>query len=50
MKIFQVDSKDEINQPMFATSVGLIMRGFDYLETFKSTLMQVPELMKNTIS
>ncbi len=30
-------SKEEINQPMFATSVGLIMRGFDYLETFKST-------------
>jgi len=29
-------SKEEINQPMFATSVGLIMRGFDYLETFKS--------------
>jgi cell division protein FtsA len=31
------NSKEEINQPMFATSVGLIMRGFDYLETFKST-------------
>jgi len=30
-------SREEINQPMFATSVGLIMRGFDYLETFKST-------------
>jgi len=30
------NSKDEINQPMFATSVGLIMRGFDYLETYKS--------------
>ncbi len=27
-------SKNEINQPMFATSVGLIMRGFDYLETY----------------
>jgi len=31
------NSKEEINQPMFATSVGLIMRGFDYLETFKSS-------------
>ena len=31
------DSKDEIHQPMFSTSVGLIMRGFDYLETFKSS-------------
>ncbi|MDX2415049.1 MAG: cell division protein FtsA [Bacteroidales bacterium] len=31
------ESREEINQPMFATSVGLIMRGFDYLETFKST-------------
>lgn len=30
------NSKDEINQPMFATSVGLIMRGLDYLETYKS--------------
>jgi len=29
-------SRDEINQPMFATSVGLIMRGLDYLETYKS--------------
>ncbi|MBN1388312.1 MAG: cell division protein FtsA [Bacteroidales bacterium] len=30
------NSRDEINQPMFATSVGLILRGFDYLETYKS--------------
>ncbi|MFO7756573.1 MAG: cell division protein FtsA [Bacteroidales bacterium] len=30
------DSREEINQPMFSTSVGLIMRGFDYLETYKS--------------
>jgi len=30
-------SKDEINQPMFATSVGLIMRGFEYLEIYKSS-------------
>ncbi|MDT8400697.1 MAG: cell division protein FtsA [Bacteroidales bacterium] len=29
-------SRDEINQPMFSTSVGLIMRGLDYLETYKS--------------
>jgi len=27
--------KNEINQPMYATSVGLIMRGFDFLETYK---------------
>ena len=27
--------KNEINQPMYATSVGLIMRGFEYLETYK---------------
>jgi cell division protein FtsA len=30
-------SREEINQPMFATSVGLIMRGFEYLEIFKSS-------------
>jgi cell division protein FtsA len=30
------NSRDEINQPMFSTSVGLIMRGLDYLETYKS--------------
>jgi len=29
--------KSEINQPMYATSVGLIMRGFEYLETYKKT-------------
>ncbi len=28
-------ARDEINQPMYATSVGLIMRGFDFLETYK---------------
>jgi len=27
--------KSEINQPMYATSVGLIMRGFEYLDTYK---------------
>ncbi|HDZ40970.1 MAG TPA: cell division protein FtsA [Bacteroidetes bacterium] len=30
-------SREEINQPMFSTSVGLIMRGLDYLETYKSS-------------
>jgi cell division protein FtsA len=30
-------AKNEINQPMYATSVGLIMRGFDYLETYRKT-------------
>jgi cell division protein FtsA len=30
-------AKNEINQPMYATSVGLIMRGFDFLETYKKT-------------
>jgi cell division protein FtsA len=29
--------RNEINQPMYATSVGLIMRGFDYLETYKKS-------------
>jgi cell division protein FtsA len=28
-------ARNEINQPMYATSVGLIMRGFDFLETYK---------------
>jgi cell division protein FtsA len=30
-------AKNEISQPMYATSVGLIMRGFDYLETYKKS-------------
>lgn len=30
-------SKNEINQPMYATSVGLIMCGFEYLETYKQS-------------
>ena len=30
-------AKNEINQPMYATSVGLIMRGFEYLDTYKKT-------------
>jgi cell division protein FtsA len=28
---------NEINQPMYATSVGLIMRGFEHLETYKKS-------------
>jgi cell division protein FtsA len=31
------NGKNEINQPMYATAVGLIMRGFDYLETYKKS-------------
>ncbi|HOO99525.1 MAG TPA: cell division protein FtsA [Bacteroidales bacterium] len=30
-------SRTEINQPMFSTSVGLIMKGFEYLETYKQS-------------
>jgi cell division protein FtsA len=30
-------ARNEINQPMYATSVGLIMRGFDYLDTYKKS-------------
>jgi cell division protein FtsA len=36
-------AKNEINQPMYATSVGLIMRGFDFLETYKKTFNAGPE-------
>jgi|WetSurMetagenome_2_1015567.scaffolds.fasta_scaffold08000_4 cell division protein FtsA len=32
-------ARNEINQPMYATSVGLIMRGFEYLETYKKTFV-----------
>ena len=28
-------AKNEINQPMYATSVGLIMRGFEFLDIYK---------------
>jgi cell division protein FtsA len=28
-------ARNEINQPMYATAVGLIMRGFEFLETYK---------------
>ena len=31
-------SRNEINQPMFATSVGLIMKGFEYLDTYKQKI------------
>ena len=37
MNILQDSAKNEINQPMYATSVGLIMRGFEYLETYKKS-------------
>ncbi|MBN1107905.1 MAG: cell division protein FtsA [Bacteroidales bacterium] len=30
-------SRTEINQPMYSTSVGLIMKGFEYLETYKQS-------------
>jgi cell division protein FtsA len=30
-------ARNEICQPMYATSVGLIMRGFEYLETYKKS-------------
>jgi cell division protein FtsA len=30
-------SRNEINDPMYATSVGLIMRGFEHLETYKKS-------------
>ena len=36
-------AKNEINQPMYATSVGLIMRGFDFLETYKKPFNAGPE-------
>jgi cell division protein FtsA len=36
-------AKNEINQPMYATSVGLIMRGFDYLDTYKKRFSAAPK-------
>jgi cell division protein FtsA len=36
-------SRNEINQPMYATSVGLIMKGFEYLETYKQVINIGPE-------
>ncbi|NLA50324.1 MAG: cell division protein FtsA [Bacteroidales bacterium] len=35
--------KEEINQPMYSTSVGLIMRGFDFLETYKKSFNAAPQ-------
>lgn len=29
------EARNEINQPMFATSVGLIMKGFEFLDNYK---------------
>jgi cell division protein FtsA len=37
------NSRNEINQPMYATSVGLIMMGFDYLDTYHQRLNIAPE-------
>jgi cell division protein FtsA len=31
------NGRDEINQPMYATAVGLIIRGFEHLETYKKS-------------
>lgn len=30
-------AREEINQPMYATSVGLILRGFEHLETYRKS-------------
>jgi cell division protein FtsA len=30
-------AKNEINQPMYATSVGLILKGFEFLDTYKKS-------------
>jgi cell division protein FtsA len=35
--------KNEINQPMYATSVGLIMKGFDYLDTYHKEFNAGPQ-------
>jgi cell division protein FtsA len=35
--------RNEINQPMYATSVGLIMKGFEYLETYRQNINIAPE-------
>ena len=37
-------ARNEINQPMYATSVGLIMRGFEFLDTYTKSF---DELEKN---
>jgi cell division protein FtsA len=33
------NGRDEINQPMYATAVGLIIRGFEHLETYKKSFL-----------
>jgi cell division protein FtsA len=35
--------REEINQPMYSTSVGLIMRGFDFLETYRKSFNAAPQ-------
>ena len=40
-------SKNEINQPTYATAVGLIMRGFEYLEIYKKTFDAGPSATTN---
>ena len=35
--------RNEINQPMYATAVGLIMRGFEYLSTYKQLFNAGPK-------
>lgn len=37
------NSRNEINQPMYATAVGLIMKGFEYLETYKKSFSAGPK-------
>lgn len=37
------NGRSEINQPMYATSVGLIMRGFEHLETYKKSFNAGPK-------
>ena len=32
-------ARNEINQPMYSTAVGLITRGFEYLDTYKKTFV-----------
>jgi cell division protein FtsA len=43
------DVSDEINHPMFATSVGLLLKGYEYFETHKNemyTEVEEPEVKK----
>jgi cell division protein FtsA len=37
------DGRDEINQPVYATAVGLVMRGYEYLETYKKSFNAGPQ-------